>query len=112
MAFFFAICYTVHKFIQTVVADKRKEIELGAKALSALPKFAGKTKNGGFIMDIPGLSMAMAASQTNSAFGVAMLSKSLDAMAVVGNQITDMMDSAAMERSVNPSVGANFDMYV
>lgn len=63
-------------------------------------------------MDIPGLSMAMSASQTNSAFGVAMLSKSLDAMAVVGDQITDMMDSAAMERSVTPSVGANFDMYV
>lgn len=63
-------------------------------------------------MDIPELSMAMSASQTNSAFGVAMLSKSLDAMAVVGDQITDMMDSAAMERSVTPSVGANFDMYV
>ena len=63
-------------------------------------------------MDIPGLSMAMSASQTNSAFGVAMLSKSLDAMAVVGDQITDMMDSAAMGRSVNPSVGANFDTYI
>ena len=63
-------------------------------------------------MDIPGLSMAMSASQVNSAFGVAMLSKSLDAMAVVGDQITDMMDSAAMERSVNPSVGANFDTYI
>ena len=63
-------------------------------------------------MDIPGLSMAMSASQTNSAFGVAMLSKSLDAMAVVGDQITDMMDSAAMERSVNPSVGANLGTYI
>lgn len=63
-------------------------------------------------MDIPGLSMAMSASQVNSAFGVAMLSKSLDAMAVAGDQITDMMDSAAMERSVNPSVGGNFDMYI
>lgn len=63
-------------------------------------------------MDIPGLSMAMSASQVNSAFGVAMLSKSLDAMAVVGDQITDMMDSAAMEHSVNPSVGGNFDMYI
>lgn len=63
-------------------------------------------------MDIAGLSMAMSASQVNSAFGVAMLSKSLDAAASTGNQITDMIDSAAMELSVNPNVGANFDMYV
>ncbi|MCM1386070.1 MAG: YjfB family protein [Bacillus sp. (in: Bacteria)] len=63
-------------------------------------------------MDIAGLSMAMSASQVNSAFGVAMLSKSLDAAANTGSQITDMMDAAAMERSVNPGVGANFDMYV
>lgn len=63
-------------------------------------------------MDIAGLSMAMSASQVQSAFGVAMLSKSLDAVADTGNQITNMIDAAAMERSVNPGVGANFDMYV
>lgn len=63
-------------------------------------------------MDIAGLSMAMSASQVNSAFGVAMLSKSLDAASVAGTQITDMIDAAAMERSVNPSVGSNFDLYV
>ncbi|MDE7018205.1 MAG: YjfB family protein [Lachnospiraceae bacterium] len=63
-------------------------------------------------MDIAGLSMAMSASQVNSAFGVAMLSKSLDAASSTGTQITDMIDAAAMELSVNPSVGANFDMYV
>ena len=63
-------------------------------------------------MDIAGLSMAMSASQTTTAFGVAMLSKSLDAVSVAGDQITEMMDAAAMERSVNPNVGANFDMYV
>lgn len=63
-------------------------------------------------MDIAGLSMAMSASQVNSAFGVAMLSKSLDAASDTGAQITDMIDAAAMERSVNPGVGANFDMYI
>ena len=63
-------------------------------------------------MDIAGLSMAMSASQVQSAFGVAMLSKSLDAVADTGAQITNMIDAAAMERSVNPGVGANFDMYV
>ena len=63
-------------------------------------------------MDIAGLSMAMSASQVNSAFGVAMLSKSLDAASTAGDQITIMIDAAAMERSVNPAVGANFDMYI
>ena len=63
-------------------------------------------------MDIAGLSMAMSASQVNSAFGVAMLSKSLDVAADTGAQITNMIDAAAMERSVNPGVGANFDMYI
>lgn len=63
-------------------------------------------------MDIAGLSMAMSASQVNSAFGVAMLSKSLDAASTAGDQITDMIDAAAMERSVNPAVGANFDLYI
>ena len=63
-------------------------------------------------MDIARLSMAMSASQTQSAFGVAMLSKSLDTMENTGAQITEMIDSAAMERSVNPGLGANFDVYV
>ena len=63
-------------------------------------------------MDIARLSLAMSASQTQSAFAVAMLSKSLDTVENIGAQITDMIDSAAMERSVNPGVGANFDMYV
>lgn len=63
-------------------------------------------------MDIAGLSMSMSAAKVNTSFGVAMLSKSLDAASVAGDQITNMIDAAAMERSVNPSVGTNFDMYV
>lgn len=63
-------------------------------------------------MDIAGISVSMSAAQVNSAFGVAMLSKSLDAASTAGDQITNMIDAAAMERSVNPAVGANFDMYV
>ena len=63
-------------------------------------------------MDIAGLSMAMSASQVNTAFGVAMLSKSLDTVEDTGAQITNMIDAAAMERSVNPGVGTNFDMYI
>lgn len=63
-------------------------------------------------MDIAQLSMAMSSAQVQSAFGAAMLSKSLDTAAVTGNQITGMIDASAMELSVNPAVGANFDMYV
>lgn len=63
-------------------------------------------------MDIAKLSMSMSSIQTNSAFGVAMLSKSLDAASNTGDQIVNMIDSAAMERSVNPAVGSNFDMYI
>ena len=63
-------------------------------------------------MTIASLSPALSASQTQSAFAVKMLSKSLDAFEDAGAQITKMIDSAAMERSVNPSVGGNFDMYV
>lgn len=61
-------------------------------------------------MDIAGLSMSSI--NTNSAYGVAMLSKSLDAASATGNQLVEMIDSSAMERSVNPAVGSNFDMYV
>ncbi len=63
-------------------------------------------------MDIAGLSMAMSASQVNSAFGVAMLGKSLDTAEMAGDQITNMIDAAAMERSVNPAVGSNLDIYI
>ncbi len=63
-------------------------------------------------MDIAALSMAMSTVNTNNAYGVAMLSNSLDMAASTGNQIVEMMDAAAMERSVNPHIGSNFDMLV
>ena len=63
-------------------------------------------------MDIAKLSMSMSTVQTNTAYGVAMLSKSLDAASSTGEQLVSMMDSAAMERSVNPAVGSNFDTYI
>lgn len=63
-------------------------------------------------MDLARLSLSMSSIQTNSAFGVAMLSKSLDATASTGDQLVNMIDASAMERSVNPAVGSNFDMYI
>ncbi len=63
-------------------------------------------------MDIAKLSLSMSSINTSSAYGVAMLSKSLDTASATGNQLVEMIDSSAMERSVNPAVGSNFDMYI
>lgn len=63
-------------------------------------------------MDIAGLSVAMSTVNTQSAYGVAMLSKSLDQVSSMGDQITGMMDSAAMELSVNPNIGSNIDIRI
>lgn len=63
-------------------------------------------------MDIAGLSMSMSAARTNTSYGVAMLSKSLDAATSTGEQLVNMIDAASMERSVNPAVGSNFDTYI
>lgn len=41
-----------------------------------------------------------------------MLSKSLDQVSSMGDQITGMMDSAAMELSVNPNIGSNIDIRI
>ena len=63
-------------------------------------------------MDIAGLSMAMSAINVQNAYGVAMLSKSLDQVSSMGEQITGMMDTAGMELSVTPDVGANIDIRI
>nr|MCR4960984.1 YjfB family protein [Lachnospiraceae bacterium] len=44
--------------------------------------------------------------------GTAVLSKAMDTNEQMGNQIAQMIDSSAMELSVNPNVGANFDVSV
>lgn len=63
-------------------------------------------------MDIAAVSMAMSQAKIGNEFGVAMLSKSLDSMKIEGGEIANMIDSAAMERSVNPAIGGNIDISV
>ncbi|MCI9318686.1 MAG: putative motility protein [Lachnospiraceae bacterium] len=63
-------------------------------------------------MDIAGLSMDLSAISTMSKIGVAVLSKTMDTNEALGDGLVQMIDAAAMERSVNPAVGANFDMSV
>lgn len=63
-------------------------------------------------MDIPELSMTLSQQNIMQNVGTAVLSKSIDMAESTGAQLTQMIDAAAMERSVNPNVGSNFDMYV
>lgn len=63
-------------------------------------------------MDIPGLSMAMSQMNVMQQVGISMLSNQFDNAEMTGNAISQMISSAGMELSVNPSVGSNFDMYV
>lgn len=63
-------------------------------------------------MDIAALSMAMAKNRLTTDFGVAMLSKSLDVSASLGDSLVNMMDRSMMEQSVTPHLGANIDLTV
>ena len=62
-------------------------------------------------MDIPALSMALSQNRILNDVGVAMLSKSLDNLQDMGDAMVATMD-ASMELSVNPDIGANFDIRV
>ena len=64
------------------------------------------------ISNIGTAAMAVTSSDSLSKVDIAMLSKALDTNEAAGNGLLKMIDAAAMERSVNPSVGSNFDMVV
>lgn len=63
-------------------------------------------------MDVAGLSMSMAAGKVQNQVSIAVLGKAMDTNEALGQGLVEMIDAAAMERSVNPGVGANFDMRV
>ncbi len=63
-------------------------------------------------MNIASISMAMAQTNSLSQVGVAVLGNAMDANEIAGQGIVNMIDAAALERSVNPAVGSNFDMVV
>lgn len=58
------------------------------------------------------LTSQLALNNTLDKVGVAMLSNAMDTQEMAGNGIVQMIDAAAMERSVNPHIGSNFDMTV
>ncbi|MBR1930601.1 MAG: YjfB family protein [Lachnospiraceae bacterium] len=63
-------------------------------------------------MDIAGVSMALSNVSLQSKVGTAVLDKAMDTNEALGQGLVQMIDAAAMERSVNPSVGSNFDLSI
>lgn len=63
-------------------------------------------------MDIAGVSTALSNVSTRSQVSMAVLSKAMDANEAMGAGMVKMIDAAAMEQSVNPEIGANFDVRI
>ena len=63
-------------------------------------------------MDIAALSMAMSQEKVMNEVGTAMLKNALNVQEDVGAEVVEMIDSAAMERSINPSIGNAVDISV
>ena len=63
-------------------------------------------------MDIAALSTNLANMDLMSKVGTAVLSKTMDTNEVLGAGLVEMIDAAAMERSVNPGVGEIIDVRV
>lgn len=63
-------------------------------------------------MDIASVAMAMNHGASLTKIGTAMLDKTMDTNETLGRGLVEMIDAAAMERSVNPHIGSNFDMIV
>lgn len=63
-------------------------------------------------MDIAGLSMSLSQANLNTKIGVAVLDQAMETGEELGAGLVEMIDAAAMERSVNPAVGGSFDIRV
>ena len=63
-------------------------------------------------MNIASVAMSMTNASSLSKMGTDMLDKALDTNQELGQGLMEMIDAAAMERSVNPHIGSNFDMVV
>lgn len=63
-------------------------------------------------MDVAGLSMNMTAVSLQGKVSTAVLGKTMDDAEAMGAGLVRMIDAAAMERSVNPHIGGNFDVSI
>lgn len=64
------------------------------------------------MMDVAGLSTAMSATELQARVGTAVLGKVMDMNEELGQGLMQLMDTSAMERSVNPHLGANMDIRI
>lgn len=63
-------------------------------------------------MDIAAVSMSLANVNLTTQVSTAMLDKVMNSNEELAGGLMEMIDSAAMERSVNPHVGGNFDIRI
>lgn len=63
-------------------------------------------------MDVAQLAMTLSQINVQNDVGTAVLSKAIDTNEQMGASLVNMIDRSAMEVSVNPNVGSNFDMSV
>lgn len=63
-------------------------------------------------MDVAQLAMTLSQINIQNDVGTAVLSKAIDTNEQMGASLVNMIDRSAMEVSVNPHVGSNFDMSV
>lgn len=63
-------------------------------------------------MNITGVSMAMSQAELGTKVGTAVLDKTMDTNEALGAGLINMIDSAAMERSVNPAIGNTMDFRI
>lgn len=63
-------------------------------------------------MDIAGVSIALSDYSTKSQVGMAVLSKAIDNTEKLGEGLVKILDTSAMEQSVNPGVGTNIDIKI
>lgn len=63
-------------------------------------------------MNIGKISTAMSAINVKNDIGVAVLNKNIDTMEKTGEGLVKIIESADLERSVNPHIGGNIDMLI
>lgn len=63
-------------------------------------------------MDIAAVSMSLSQVELGGKVGTAVLDKAMETNEALGEGLVQMIDAAAMERSVNPAVGSNFDFRI
>jgi len=63
-------------------------------------------------MDIAGIATCLSQIELMNDVGTAVLSHALDTADNLGAGLVNMIDAAAMELSVNPSIGSNIDIRI